>query len=165
MARNAVRSVLLICLVMLTACAAGMSPQARSQVSYMGTFEELQQAPDRYTGETVILGGKVIETQVNAGATELVVLQLELNSSDQPRDNDQSRGRYLVISSQFLDPALYPQGTLITVVGTVRGGRAMPIGQLMYTYPVIDLVELKKWSPQSLESPRFQFGIGVGTHF
>jgi len=165
MARNAVRSVLLICLVMLTACAAGMSPQARSQVSYMGTFEELQQAPDRYTGETVILGGKVIETQVTAGATELVVLQLELNSSDQPRDNDQSRGRYLVISSQFLDPALYPQGTLITVVGTVRGGRAMPIGQLMYTYPVIDLVELKKWSPQSLESPRFQFGIGVGTHF
>jgi outer membrane lipoprotein len=159
------RTIGLVLLLTLLGCVGNTPLQTRSQVTYTGTFDQLQQAPDRYAGETVLLGGKVVATQVTEGSTELVVLQLELNSSDQPRDDDRSLGRYLAISPRFLDPALYPPGTLITVVGKVRGGQKRLIGKMMYTYPVIDLVEIRKWSPPGNPSPRFQFGIGVGTHF
>jgi outer membrane lipoprotein len=150
--------------IMIEACAAGISTQARSQVSYFGTFSELQQQPENYVGRTVILGGKVIETRVTDGATELAVLQLALDGSDRPKDNDQSQGRYLVLSQQFLDPAIYTQGTLITVVGKVQGSEARAIGQMTYIYPRITSIEIKKWAAQDLQSPRFHFGIGVGTH-
>ena len=110
-------------------------------------------------------GGKIVDTLAGEKSTELVVLQLGLGSQNRPRDNDRSQGRFLVRSSQFLDPAVYPQGTLITVVGLVKGAETRPIGQMAYRYPVMDIIEIKKWRPSTDSSPRFHFGIGVGTRF
>jgi outer membrane lipoprotein len=149
----------------LTACAGGISPQARSQISYFGPFSEVQQEPQKYVGEAVLWGGKIIETQIKDGATDLVVLQLELGGQDRPRDDDQSHGRFLIRSAQFLDPALYPQGTLVTVVGRLKGAETRLIGQMPYAYPVIDPTEIKKWPAAIDSSPRLHFGIGIGTHF
>lgn len=149
----------------LYGCAAGMSSQARSQVTFFDSFAELQQQPERHIGETVMLGGKIIETRVEAGATELSVLQLPLDRSDRPRDVDQSEGRFLVRSPQFLDPALYPEGARITVVGKVTESQQRLIGNMPYRYPVVEVVEIKQWPAAQDRSPRFHFGIGVGTRF
>ena len=146
-------------------CAAGMSEQARSQVTYMGTFAQVQQQPERYKGETVMWGGKIVEAQPGNNTSELVVLQLALSGQDRPKDNDQSQGRFLVRSNQFLDPALYPPGTLVTIIGRVQGSEKRLIGKMAYDYPVIDMVEVKKWPVSSDSSPRFHFGIGVGKTF
>ncbi len=156
---------LLSLVLMLTSCAGGISQQARDQITYAGPFVAVQQDPAKYQGETMLLGGKVIETSARAEATEMVVLQLEIGSRDRPMDNDKSQGRFLVRSAQFIDPAIFPQGTLITVVGRLQGSETRLIGEMAYTYPVIDIVEIKKWPPNSDPSPRFHFGIGVGTHF
>lgn len=143
----------------------GISKQVRSQVTYTGTFDQLQADPEQKIGETVIFGGKIIGTQVLDTGTELTVLQLALSGSDRPQDNDQSKGRFIVRSAQFLDPALYPDGTLITVVGKFTGSQERPIGQMPYRYPVIDPLEIKKWPVETDTSPRFHFGIGVGKTF
>jgi outer membrane lipoprotein len=146
-------------------CAGGISREVRSQTTYFGEFADLQQQPGQYTGETIILGGKIIETRVAEGATEMEILQLSLNGSDRPQDNDQSQGRFLVRTRQFLDPAIYPKGTLVTVGGRILGGETGAIGAMPYTYPSVELIEIKKWPPQDSRSPRFHFGVGVGTHF
>jgi len=151
--------------VMLSACAGGISQQTRSQITYTGPFDTVQQQPEKYRGETVMWGGKVIDTVPGEKSTELVVLQLGLGSQDRPQDNDQSKGRFIVRSSQFLDPAVYPQGTLVTVVGPVKGQETRPVGQMAYRYPVMDVIEIKKWQPATDSSPRFHFGFGIGTHF
>ena len=156
---------LIILVMALAGCAAGISEQARSKVTYAGTFRALQKDTGRYQGQTVMLGGKILQTQAMEGATEIVVLQLELNSSDRPQDNDQSQGRFIIRSSGFLDPAIYPPGALITVVGTVQTNEVRPIGQMAYRYPVIKLVEIKKWPAAGQTSPSFHFGFGVGTSF
>lgn len=158
-------AVFLSLVLMLTSCAGGISRQARDQITYDGPFADVQRDPARYKGETLLLGGKVIETSTRAGATEMVVLQLEIGTRDRPKDNDQSQGRFLVRSAQFIDPAIFPQGTLITVVGRLQGSETRLIGEMSYTYPVMDIREIKKWSPVSDPSPRFHFGIGIGTHF
>ena len=153
--------------VMLTliSCAGGMSEQARSKVTYSGTFEQLQRQPEHYLRETVMWGGKVIHAKPLEKATELVVLQLELTGQDRPRDDDQSQGRYVVHSKKFLDPAIYPEGTLITVIGRFVSTDRRSIGEMDYLYPVIEVDEIKKWSQHNRQSPRFHFGIGVGTTF
>jgi len=151
--------------VVLVACAGSISQEARSMVTYTGPFQQVQQQPDQYKGETVIWGGKVIDTQVSNGSTGLNVLQLDLGTSNRPREGSMSGGRFVVRANQFLDPAVFSQGTLITVVGKVTGSTVMPIGQMDYRYPVIEPVEIQKWDPVGYSSPRIHFGIGVGTYF
>ena len=95
-----------IFLVMLVVgCATGISQQSRSKVTYMGKFSELQKTPDAYVSEVVMLGGKILEIKVSSTSSELTVLQLALGRSDRPANLDQSEGRFLVRSEQFLDPA------------------------------------------------------------
>ena len=149
----------------LLSCAAGISQESRSQITYDGPFAEIQRNPAKYTGVVLMLGGKVIETMPGEGATQMLVLQLEVGSRDRPMDNDQSQGRFLARSGQFVDPAIFPPGTLITVVGRLQGSETRRIGEMPYTYPVIEIMEVKKWPPLSDPSPRFHFGIGIGTHF
>ena len=166
MVRGCIPSAVIVSLaIILTGCAGSISKEARSQISYFGPFNTVQQQPERYKGETVMWGGKVIKTQAKNETTEMVVLQLDLGSQHRPQDNDKSQGRFIVQSSQFLDPAIYPQGTLITVVGPVKGSTLRNIGEMDYRYPVIDITEIKKWEPRADTSPRFHFGIGIGTRF
>lgn len=150
---------------MVTGCGGGISEQARSQVTYTGSFKKLQQAPAEQLGATVIFGGKIIAMETMDDQTELLVLQFALDASDRPEDSGDSDGRFIIRSRDFLDPALYPKGTLITVVGQVAGSEERLIGKMAYRYPVIAPLEMKKWSPRKNTTPRFHIGIGVGTTF
>jgi len=149
---------------MLLGCGGGISKQVRTQVTFFGSFADLQRQPDRFKDEMVVLGGKIIENRTSDVGTELEVLQLELDGDDRPTDSDHSAGRFMVKTKQFLDPEIYARGDRVTVAGRVQGGETRPIGRMAYTYPVIRLVEIKKWIHQR-HSPRFHFGIGFGTHF
>ena len=152
-------------LLMLIACAGGISQQARSQVTYTGAFSDVLSNPTGFEGQTVIWGGKVIEIQNQGGFTEIVALQLELDSKYRPTDSDKSQGRFLIRSDQFLDPVIYPPGTLITVVGRLQGVEKRLIGEMEYQYPVIDVVEIQKYDPQQKSKPQLHIGIGVGGTF
>jgi outer membrane lipoprotein len=149
----------------LTGCAGGISRQARSQINYTGPFNSVQAQPETYSGKTVMWGGKIIETLAGNGVTEMVVLQLELNNQGYPMDNDKSQGRFLVRSTRFMDPAIYTEGTLITVVGRLGGSESRLIGEMTYIYPMITMIEMKKWAPGENPSPRFHFGVGIGARF
>lgn len=152
-------------LLMLAACAGGISKQARSQVTYSGAFNDVLGNPAGFTGETVIWGGRVIEIQNQGGFTEIVALQLELDGKYRPTDSDKSQGRFLIRSGQFMDPVIYPPGTLITVVGLIQGVENRLIGEMAYQYPVIDMVEIQKYDPQQTSKPQLHIGIGVGGTF
>ncbi len=157
----------LICwiIALLTGCTGGVSKYARSQVSYFEPFGQLQQQPEKYRGETVIWGGRIISSTALKGATEIEVLQLDLNHNQRPISNDQSQGRFIIRSAAFIDPALYPKGTLITVVGPLKGSENRAIDRMPYQYPVIGITEIKKWPKGTGASPRFHFGIGISTYF
>jgi outer membrane lipoprotein len=152
------------CIVlMMLGCATGISQQARSQVTYQGAFAALQKAPDEHTGATVIFGGKVVATLGSETSSEITVLQLPLDTRSRPKDGDRSQGRYIVQSKQFLDPAIYQAGSLLTVVGRVTGSEVRSIGGFQYVYPVVEAIEIKSWPATVRKSPSFHFGIGVGT--
>jgi|WetSurMetagenome_2_1015567.scaffolds.fasta_scaffold118560_2 outer membrane lipoprotein len=151
--------------LILMGCATGISSQARSQVTYFGPFNSVQQQPDTHKGEIVMWGGRIIETLNKDGSTELLVLQLDLTDQNFPIDNDKSQGRFMIRSSQFMDPAIYPEGTLVTVVGRIDGSETRPIGEMPYAYPAINVIEIKKWAPGENPTPRVHFGVGIGARF
>ena len=152
-------------IIFVTGCTAGISQYSRSKVTYTGTFSALQKTPDAYKGEVVMLGGRIIEAKASSPLSELTVLQLAIGTSDRPKNSDKSEGRFIVQSKQLLDPAIYEKDMLVTVVGTLKGSKVLPIGDLEYTYPIVEPIEIKLWRKGMQTQPVIHFGIGVGTTF
>jgi outer membrane lipoprotein len=152
-------------IMFLMGCATGISRQSRSKVTYSGTFSELQKTPDVYKDEIIMLGGKILETNVSSTLSELTVLQLALGNNGRPVNLDQSHGRFLVQSKQFLDPAIYQKGMLLTLVGKLKGSEVRAIGGFDYVYPLVEPIEIKLWPMEIFTQPRFHFGFGLGTTF
>jgi outer membrane lipoprotein len=157
------RRILFTILGMLLAasCTKGISKQARSRVTYSGTFADLQEKPDDHVGDVVLLGGKIIETQVRPEYSEITVLQLPLGGGNRPRTGDQSDGRFLIRSEQLLDPAVYTEGTAITAVGKLVDSEGRKVGEFTYVYPILEPIEIKLWHKDKGGGPSVHFGIGV----
>lgn len=112
-----------------------------------------------------MIGGRIIEVKTSPSLSEIFVLQLALDTGGRPVNPDQSEGRFIVQTKQFLDPAIYQKDMLLTVVGTLKGSKVESIGGLEYSYPLIELIEIKLWPKEMQTRPMIHFGIGVGTSF
>lgn len=147
-------------------CATGMSEAARSQVTYEGSFAALQGAPEPQRGKVAMLGGRIVDITPQAEGTEIVVLQFPLSTSDKPLLDQPSEGRFLIVSPEFLDPAVYPKLTPLTVVGEITGHTVRTIGDYPYTLPVLRPIEIKAWPARSWggRSPAVHVGVGAGSH-
>ena len=156
-----------VCVIILSAygCAPALSNAARDQVTYSGTFRSMAASPLAYTGEVVLLGGRIIENQPSDEGSRLTVLHLPLNSWNRPVHPDRSEGRYLLKTGGFMDPEIFKKDRLITVAGTVTGEHKGMIESYKYSYPVIEILEIKAWENGGVVFPQIYFGIGVGTHF
>jgi outer membrane lipoprotein len=152
-------------IILVTGCAAGISQQSRSMVTYMGTFSALQKTPDAYKGEVVMLGGRIIETKASSSLSEITVLQLALDTGGRPVNPDQSGGRFIIQDKKLLDPAIYQKDMYLTVVGTLKGSKFGSIGGFQYAYPLVKSIEIKLWQKGMRTSPMIHLGIGVGTSF
>lgn len=60
-----------------------------------------------------------------------------------------SRGRFLAVKTQdLLDPATVAIGTRITLVGEVSGSTTLPVDEIEYVYPDLDIKALTIWPPK-----------------
>ena len=149
---------------LLVGCASVISQRALNEVDQTLIFEQLLENPEAHKGKIVLLGGTIIETQNFSDRTLIVVLQRPLGFRKKPIAEDVSRGRFIVYTLGFLDPAIYRHGRKITVVGSVMGREVRPLGKIEYSYPVIEKSELYLWPLEETSGtgPRLHFGIGIG---
>ena len=124
-------------------------------VSYDGVHKD----PDRFTGALLMLGGMIVETKNLKDGSRIEVLQRPLDGEGRPRDTDETGGRFLITTSQFLDGAVYHRGRLITVVGEGAGQRTLALDETEYRYPELAAKSIHLWSASG--GPRFTFGVGV----
>jgi len=153
---------LLAGLFLLSSCTTAISKDQMQTVDPAITFPALLKNPEAYRGKNVLLGGQIVNTQVREGETWVEVLQKPLDWQQQPKDTDESLGRFLIRFSDFRDPAIYAAGRKITVLGEVQGRKVLPLKELEYSYPVLAARESHLWKPEDSLSPAFHFGIGVG---
>ena len=159
MSRMTILAPLIYGTVMLSACAESIH-QVQRDTELLGiplgleqeidagvSFADLKRAPSEYIGRTVMVGGTVIRAKRTEAETEVEVLQLP-NEKDGPLSDDRlrSEGRFLAVREQFLDPASLPQGTPITVIGTVKGETTRPLDESDYTYPVLEVKHIIDWN-------------------
>jgi outer membrane lipoprotein len=87
--------------------------------------------------------------------TRIEILQLPLDSSLKPtRDLTKSQGRFVAMRKEFLDPATIPSGTFITVTGEVAGSVTLPLDEMEYLYPIVEIKNLRVWPAVEEGPPR-----------
>ncbi|SDB17833.1 outer membrane lipoprotein [Desulfonatronum thiosulfatophilum] len=151
-------------ILLLSGCAQTFTREGLRMVDEDVGIHRLRAEPQAYAGQTVLLGGAIIEVENFADHTELVILHHELGFTNRPNHRRPSGERFLVRIPRFLDPAIYHPGRWITVLGTVAGGEQRLLQRATYLYPVIVGNELHLW-PLDQNAPgrsRLHFGLGIG---
>jgi starvation-inducible outer membrane lipoprotein len=84
-------------------------------------FKPLVQDIDSRIGESVTLGGYMLDTRLADNQTLVVVLQAPLGVRGRPQSEDKSQGHFLVVYQGTLDPNDVGPRRSLTVTGTVLG--------------------------------------------
>lgn len=156
-----------VCLVISAGCATGKDPGE----SYQGqpprlTFAQVKAAPDSFKGQPVTFGGEILSARRLKDGTRVEILQLPLNSSLQPTTQlNKSEGRFVAIQREFLDPATIPAGTFVTVTGELTGSLTLPLDETEYTYPMMEIKEMKIWTSGDEAPPRIRPHTGPGPYW
>ncbi len=149
--------ILLLLALLLAACASAIPKEIRQGAQENFTLNEIREEPGRFIGEKVLWGGRILSSEIRQEGTIFEVLKLPLNNQDRPRDVDQSEGRFLVISPDYLDTAIYDQGREITVVGDIGEVRTRPLGEITYTYPVVKAQKVHLWEKRTETTTRHHY--------
>ncbi len=132
---------------------ASTTPEPYSDQAERVSFIEIKASPESHKGRVVVLGGEVLAAKRLKEGTRIEVLQLPLNGSNEPgTDLTKSQGRFVAIQRDFLDPATVPPGTRVTITGEVTGSITLPLDETEYTYPVLEIKNLKVW-PRTVDGP------------
>jgi outer membrane lipoprotein len=149
--RGGVKALALILgLYLVVGCSHVMSSGIRQAAKKEISLPMVLQNPDSYLGQTVIWGGVIIETVNVKQGTEIKVLETPLYSDGFPQDREQSHGRFIGETSEYLDPEIYRKGTKVTIGGELKGTKVQPLGETSYPYPVISVKEMHLWKDEAL---------------
>lgn len=138
-------------LSLLSGCGNVLSKEALRSVTPGVTFMQVKANPEAFKGETLELGGQIVDSQISQGGSILEILSYSLDSYGEPQQPNENEGRFLAKTDRFLDPALYKSGRMVTLTGTVAGKETKPLGKIEYTYPVFRIGEIYLW-PQYTQS-------------
>ncbi|NUO08912.1 MAG: Slp family lipoprotein [Candidatus Brocadia sp.] len=138
-------SMLILLLILIAGCAPVISKQVREQVRPEVTFTEVFNDPERYKGQMVIFSGVIVDAKNTKEGTLLQVLQRPAGYRGQPKDVDETGGRFLALDRRYLDVNVFTKGRSVTVAGEVQGKRVLPLGEIEYSYPLIHVKELYLW--------------------
>lgn len=156
---------------LLSACSGAkvIPPELEEQIDRSLSFSDIQASPQSVQGRTVLLGGEVLASRRVRDGVELEILQLPVKDDDPPADRrTESQGRFLALDRGGADPASFPPGTRLTLVGDVSGEDTRRLDESTYRYPTVDVKHLYVWSEDSYrDRSRSSVGLfgGVGFGF
>lgn len=120
-------------------------------------------SPDTYREKHVLWGGVIVHSANVKSGTELKLLAYPLSRNLKPQTSKEALGRIIVFKEGYLETLDYAPGRLLTVTGTVQGTKKAPVGEAMYTYPVVNATQVHLWPYQEeTGESRVHFGVGVG---
>ena len=161
------RFVLPAALLTLAACAPAPIYKT-SGAAVFATPAQAGQTPERYSGNQVIWGGRIVHVSNFADHSEVELLGYPLDSSQRPRANDSGSGRFIAVLHGYVEPLNYPAGALMTVDGKLNGTRSGKVGEADYLFPLVDVTQSHVWTADEMEkgrsNVRFGVGVGVGIH-
>ncbi|MDT8310104.1 MAG: Slp family lipoprotein [Methylophaga sp.] len=97
-------------------------------------------------GELIRWGGEIVEVENANDFSMIQVVQFPLNHYGKPQPNENSQGRFIARSTQFLDPVVYKKGSLITFSGiTTTDTVNLSVDEKQVIMPIIDVTDNYRW--------------------
>lgn len=138
-------------------------------------LSSVRQNPDAFSQSEVKWGGEVQKVENRDNKTFIEVVERPLNRSGRPQLGSLSRGRFIAVVPDFLEPTDYRVGRAITVSGNISGVQQGTIGATEYEYPEVAVVDHQLWLPANTARARrgsysspyrgsFSIGLGLGSH-
>ncbi|MDX1474548.1 MAG: Slp family lipoprotein [Reinekea sp.] len=107
-------------------------------------------------GETVRWGGEIIAIENTNDHSMIQVVQFPLNHYGKPQKSRNSQGRFIARSTEFFDPAVYEEGTLITFSGNASGETTTRnVDEKQIIMPIIDVTESYRWQQYDSRSTTY----------
>jgi outer membrane lipoprotein len=117
----------------------------KREINRSVTFTDLKRDPEAHKGKVVALGGLVLRAKNLKEGTRIEILQLPLDSFDQPDfPLEDSQGRFMVLDPDHHDPVVL-KDRRITVIGEVIGKVVEAIDEFDYTYPYVSARLIHIW--------------------
>jgi outer membrane lipoprotein len=150
-------------LMMLTGCAGVISSEGMKMAEKDLLYDEVKKEPEKFAGKNILLAGVIAHIRNTKEGGELEIVQLPADSSGRPITGKRSEGRALILWDDFLDPLVYHEGQMVSLVGEVKGKETRQIEGIQYQYPILQARELHIVEPHQVQVvPSFSFGFGFG---
>jgi len=143
--------VLVIVLSGLAGCATIPDSIGNAPVESPSPAAVVQDA-QRWQGQRVRWGGRIVDVQNVADGTWVAVLSEPLDATARPVDGEGGH-RFLAWFKGFQDPEVYKSGRDLTVVGRLDGVRQRKVGAYDYSYPVVRVDGSQLWQPRTRRYP------------
>jgi outer membrane lipoprotein len=157
--RNFLWMILILC-----GCAPVLSQAVTDASDRNVLFGDLQRNTDRYIGKSVLFGGTIIWVGNDPEGGWAEILQRPLGFRMEPEMDDQTGGRFLLLTNEILDEQIFSKGRKITLVGKVEGKEPRSLDKISYDYPLLRVQEYHLWplsQNRTGPGPDFHFSLGI----
>lgn len=137
-----------ICLAGILAGCAGTLPVRQEGALPRMPLSDLIANVDTYTGQSVVMGGFVLEVENKQKVTRILAVQVPIDSWQRLKSRDLSEGRLLLFYDGFIDPEVYTKGRGFTVGGDILGG-SDDDPEVPYPYLRIKVRDIYLWPEES----------------
>ncbi|SDY04042.1 Slp family lipoprotein [Nitrosomonas sp. Nm58] len=138
-------SLSMISLLLLVSGCTSLPPAIRDFPFIQVPYQAANQDISAYKDVPVRWGGVIIDVENEKDFSLVQVLFYPIDYKGYPQLNKKNEGRFVIESSDFLDPAAYTKDTEITVAGTIKGDIERTIGNKTIRVPLISATAIYLW--------------------
>ncbi|WP_408631167.1 Slp family lipoprotein [Methylocaldum marinum] len=155
---------LLILTLQLYGCGSVLSRTSTDQINPSISPEAVLGNPKSYIGQTILIGGTILNAENLQEGTLLEVLSYPTNRRGEPKLGEPPFGRFFLLYPGYLDTLIYQRDRRVVAAGRIVGERTTETGGTVRALPLLHSVEIKLLSDYDT-GPRFGIGLGVGFGF
>lgn len=138
-------SLLLVSLLFLLNGCASLPPAVRDFPVTEVPYQIVSQNIEAYKDVPVRWGGVIIDVENEKEFSLVQVLFYPLDYKGYPQITEKGEGRFVIESSDFLDPAIYAKDHEITVAGIIKGDIERTVGNKTIRVPLISATAIYLW--------------------
>lgn len=142
-------AICLLVFVGLWGCAV-MPPEVMNDAISDVPFRALVKDAAGYRGQTVIVGGYVVEVVNEGDRSRIIAVQSPLGVNQKPKSRDLSQGRLVISYRGFIDPEVYQKDRKITVAGEIVGNSQTDPATYPFPYLHLDMTQIHLWPEEKI---------------
>jgi len=150
-----------LAVLLLAGCAPVLTQEHLRKAQWEVSFSQLRANPEGYRGQLFVLGGIIADLKLTSEGSLLELVHVPADRRGYLGEPEASEGRFLALYPRdrgILDPMIYAKGREVTVAGLVVGSRQGKLGEVPYTYPLLEVQEIYLWrkEPEVLVVPYWE---------